>query len=171
MSRHDLGWCHQCETLQRLEDAPVLWVSYLEEELPCCVVCREGEPWGYGVWNAAGWVPEYFCMPCLIRACAERWAGYPGDDLRCDHAAGEIVWDAVVVHRKGQGLGHSRAGGHAERGRVDRVESVPLRLLGIDDYERGIVRSEYEDDFVPLCQICFRNRAQHAVRWSGAQGE
>ena len=171
MNAQDLGWCHHCETLQRLEDAPVLWVGYLGKEVACCAICREDEPWEFGVWDATKWVPELFCMPCLIRACAERWSGYPGD-VRCEHAAGEIVWGAAIVHRKANALGHVRRGGHAERGHVDAVEEVPLRLLDRGYYDGVVVKRELRNEFVLLCQICFRGRAQHAVRWVGpGQGE
>jgi hypothetical protein len=173
VTRHDLGWCHNCETLQRLEDAPVLWVGYLDKELPCCGICGADEPWDDGVWPAAGWVPELFCMPCLLRACVERWSGYPGD-LRCEHGVGKIEWSGAIVYRGNRVLGHSRSGGHAERGRVDRVENVPLRLLRSDEYDdlgggMSIVRADLRAEMVPLCQICFRGRAQHAVRWKGQE--
>lgn len=54
-----VGWCHQCGTLQLLEDAPVLdWMGDGDPE-PCCVVCREEEPWSMAV----------FPMPASMEVC------------------------------------------------------------------------------------------------------
>ncbi len=58
----EVGWCHQCGTLQLLEDAPWLDLDWLRTPMggvppmldvpaqPCCVRCRESEPWELGVW-------------------------------------------------------------------------------------------------------------------------
>jgi hypothetical protein len=48
----ELGWCHACGTLQRFCDAPwlpVRWVFKDDLPEPCCVVCRQSQPWAYGV--------------------------------------------------------------------------------------------------------------------------
>jgi hypothetical protein len=48
-----VGWCHSCGTHQLLQDAPWLPNPYTgdHELVPCCIVCREVEPWGLGVWD------------------------------------------------------------------------------------------------------------------------
>lgn len=42
-----MGWCHQCGTLQLLVEAPSLVVDADFDPIPepCCVECRESEPW------------------------------------------------------------------------------------------------------------------------------
>ena len=66
----EIGWCHQCGRLQLLRDAPWLalprlgmpWeVDWPTEPMPCCVECREAEPWELSV----------FPMEEKMRACAE----------------------------------------------------------------------------------------------------
>ena len=80
---HDLGWCHNCETFQRFEDAPVIAVSYLAGALHhCCIHCGEAEPWQFGVWDAERFLSDALCMPCLLRLCAQRVSGY---DVQCEH--------------------------------------------------------------------------------------
>lgn len=51
--RHEIGWCHNCETWQLLRDAPWLPNPYTtaHELTPCCVTCREEEPWDFGVFD------------------------------------------------------------------------------------------------------------------------
>lgn len=53
---HSVGWCHQCGTYQLFTDAPWLPIPYWGNTVhPCCVECRESEPWEMGVWED----PEY----------------------------------------------------------------------------------------------------------------
>ena len=59
----EVGWCHNCGTLQLYRDAPWLtWLGPGTKPEPCCVVCREEEPWGLAVWDA----------PENLRLCAQR---------------------------------------------------------------------------------------------------
>lgn len=60
----EFGWCHQCGTLQLLEDAPL--IDWIGDGVPeaCCVVCREDEPWAFAVFP----MDDY---PSL-RRCAEQ---------------------------------------------------------------------------------------------------
>lgn len=67
-----VGWCHQCGTLQLLRDAPwlpVRWIYDDDEPVPCCIECRESEPWEFGVWD----LPYQDGDPELreLRKCAE----------------------------------------------------------------------------------------------------
>jgi hypothetical protein len=76
-SEFEIGWCHQCGTVQLLVDAPWLRTDLgipsdsPEAPEPCCVVCREDEPWDLAV----------FPMPESMRRCAEErhetWAPVP----------------------------------------------------------------------------------------------
>lgn len=83
---HELGWCHHCETFQLLSDAPCLIVSYWLElgedwPRPCCVVCREGEPWELGVWDTVQFVEAFdHCSVCGAgdgEPCRKRTTGEP----------------------------------------------------------------------------------------------
>jgi hypothetical protein len=50
----EVGWCHNCGTLQLFRDAAWLAVPYVYrnyEPVPCCSVCRESEPWELGVFT------------------------------------------------------------------------------------------------------------------------
>jgi len=77
----EVGWCHQCGTLQLMRDAPWLAVPFIYEHyepVPCCAVCREDEPWELGVWEVdlgltacaearhVTWMPDR-CEQCGIR--------------------------------------------------------------------------------------------------------
>jgi hypothetical protein len=84
-----IGWCHQCQTFQRLEDAPRLRSPYAGvvvgsgepgAAVPCCVACGADEPWGLGVWSAEGedW------PACTAEHAARQDSHYPGD---CDCAS------------------------------------------------------------------------------------
>ncbi len=76
MPLDEIGWCHHCGTLQRFADAPWLPVPSIYgdvQRVPCCVVCRENEPWEMGV----------FPMPATLDACARaRHVTWGPDD--CD---------------------------------------------------------------------------------------
>lgn len=78
------GWCHHCETFQLREDAPVLR-SVCRVVEPCCVVCRESEPWGFGVWNAGQFTVDggqralNLSWDQLAWLCERRVSTYPGD--------------------------------------------------------------------------------------------
>jgi hypothetical protein len=64
MPLDEVGWCHHCGTLQLFRDAPWLPVPFVfgdREPVPCCVECREAEPWELGV----------FAMPITLAECAE----------------------------------------------------------------------------------------------------
>lgn len=57
----EVGWCHQCGTLQLFTEAPWLEIPYWRDEVhPCCIVCGDSEPWEMGV----------FPMPDELHNCA-----------------------------------------------------------------------------------------------------
>lgn len=98
----EIGWCHHCETVQFLRDAPWLDSPYAPGVQPCCVICRENEPWDFGVVDATG---EWVRTPIdgrrgwfMVKRCgaehAERQDSlYPGD---CDCPAFEVEYELVV---------------------------------------------------------------------------
>jgi hypothetical protein len=57
---YPIGWCHTCGTIQLLQDAPWLRLSWYPSAglQPCCVVCREQEPWYFGVFDILRRTPE-----------------------------------------------------------------------------------------------------------------
>ncbi len=57
IERDEVGWCHNCGTLQLFHDAPWLAVPFVYRDyvrVPCCSVCREAEPWELGVFPQKG---------------------------------------------------------------------------------------------------------------------
>lgn len=84
----EMGWCHQCGTLQLWADAPRLVVAWADDDVPerCCIVCRESEPWSLAVFpledqalrsccaaNHVTWSPGV-CESCLTgRDLRETW--------------------------------------------------------------------------------------------------
>jgi hypothetical protein len=84
----EVGWCHNCGTLQLLRDAPWLPVPAIfghAHPVPCCCVCREDEPWEFGVWP----------MPACLKACGaqrhESWSPLP-----CDVCGAGSEFESVV---------------------------------------------------------------------------
>ena len=79
----DLGWCHACETFQRVEDAPIADLSWLPgDRARCCIFCGQECPWGSGVWNAGRFLegdPPLYTAAELIQLCTYQQCGYPGD--------------------------------------------------------------------------------------------
>ena len=105
-----IGWCHNCETFQLLRDAPWLVTPYAggRKPVPCCVVCREEEPWGFGVWDmseptsiertrrldaATGCRGHVHVRDCAQLHAERQDQLYPGD---CDCATREVHQLAMV---------------------------------------------------------------------------
>jgi hypothetical protein len=68
--------------LQLLRDAPWLPVPDIygdREPVPCCVECRESEPWEFGVWD----LPHED----------------DGDELRECAAAGHVTWNPTLCEQ------------------------------------------------------------------------
>jgi hypothetical protein len=70
----EIGWCHNCGTLQLFRDAPWLTLGWMGdgERHPCCFVCRESEPWEFGVWPVAQHGGGESLIPCAL-AHHETW--------------------------------------------------------------------------------------------------
>lgn len=55
IDHNEVGWCHQCGTLQLFIEAPWLPIPYWGNAVhPCCSRCRESEPWEMGIWDVTG---------------------------------------------------------------------------------------------------------------------
>lgn len=85
----EVGWCHQCGTVQLKTEMPAESLPWTDGPEPCCVECRD-EPWGLGVWDkgrhlpgcpwhTAGaarevdWTPAFDCT-CAAQLNPERWS-------------------------------------------------------------------------------------------------
>ena len=73
----EVWWCHSCETFQLYADAVWLDGPYARGVAAHCVVCREQEPYGMGVWPMDGDDQ----LPCNVGHARRRESMYPGE---CD---------------------------------------------------------------------------------------